>query len=209
MVKTKGGTVTIEGIEELEKKIKQLQTDSPGFEKRLRGAIRKVLGEVRSKLSKDAQTGLQMKSDPRHAYKAVRFAVYKRIFGGQVNILQSRKASGNRSSYQPPRKGLPKRGGNRRTRSQRTIAIDSYEGRDRGFILRFLNAGTTERYSGYGRNGRTETEKSIFIEHHDGRGFRGRIAPRNWFGPRSNQEMENAAGNIQAIIDKIINDEFV
>ena len=106
-------TITITGLDELDKKIKQLSTDNPGFEKRLRGVIRKVLGEVRAALQKDAQSGLQMQSDPRKAYKAVRYAVYKRIIGGQVNILQSRKASGNRSSYTPPRKGLPKVGGNR------------------------------------------------------------------------------------------------
>ena len=205
----KNGTITITGLDELDKKIKQLSTDNPGFEKRLRGVIRKVLGEVRAALQKDAQSGLQMQSDPRKAYKAVRYAVYKRILGGQVNILQSRKASGHRSTYTPQRKGLPKRGGNRRTRSERTEAIDSYEGSDRGFILRFLNAGTRVRYAGYGRNGKTEADYERFIANHDGRGNRGQIAPRNWFGPRSQAELERAAGRIQEIIDKVINDEFV
>ena len=204
----KNGTITITGLDELDKKIKQLSTDNPGFEKRLRNVIRKVLGEVRAALQKDAQTGLQMKSDPRKAYKAVRYAVYKRLFGGQVNILQPRKASGNRSSYTPPRKGLPKVGGNRRTRSQRTEAIDSYEGKDRGFILRFLNAGTRVRYAGYGRNGKTEADYERFVANHDGRGNRGSIGARNWFGPRSQAELERAAANIQVIIDKVINDEF-
>ena len=206
---TKNDTIVIDGIEELDKKIKQLSTDNPGFEKRLRGVIRKVLGEVRAALQKNAQSGLQMNSDPRKAYKAVRYAVYKRLFGGQVNILQPRKTSGNRTSYQPPRKGLPKRGGNRRKRSTRTEAIDSYEGKDRGFILRFLNAGTRVRYAGYGRNGETEEDYERFIYNHDGRGNRGSIGARNWFGPRSQAELENAAGRIQQIIDRVINDEFV
>lgn len=203
----KNGAFTIEGIDELNRKLEQMKTTDPTFEKRLRGAIRKVLGDVRAAMQKSAKTDLGMQSDPRHAYKAVRHAVYKRIFGGQVNILQSQRASGNRSTYEPARKPLPRRGGNRMTRSKRTQDLMSYEGRDRGFILRFLNAGTEPRYTG-GRNGRTEAERTRFIEAHNGRGFRGSIAGRNWFGPRSQKEMEAAAQNIQTIIDKVINDEF-
>ena len=92
-------------------------------------------------------------------------------------------------------------------RSKRTQDLMSYEGADRGFILRFLNAGTEARYTG-GRNGRTDAERTRFIESHEGRGFRGSISARNWFGPRSQKEMEAAAQNIQAIIDKVINEEF-
>ena len=203
-----GSTITLTGLDEFQKKIEAMRTDSPGFEKRLRNVIRQVLGEVRSKLSKDAQSGLQMKSDPRHAYKAVRYAVYKRIFGGQVNILQSRKA-GSPNSYQQQRKGITGRGGNRMKRSERTIKVDSYEGKDRGFILRFLNAGTEPRYAGHGRNGRNEAERERFILNNEGRGYRGSISGRNWFGPRSQAELQNAAGRIQELIDKVINDEFV
>ena len=205
----KNGTITITGLDELDKKIKQLSTDNPGFEKRLRGVIRKVLGEVRAALQKDAQNGLQMQSDPRKAYKAVRYAVYKRILGGQVNILQSHKSSGNRSSYTPPRKGLPKRGGNRRTRSARTEAIESYEGSDRGFILRFLNQGTGDRAIHSMGNRALQTGSVSILKTKSLGGNRGSISARNWFGPRSQAELERAAANIQAIIDKVINDEFV
>ena len=207
MADIQNGAVTISGLDAFEKKIKQLETTNPGFEKRLRGVIRKVLGEVRAKMQKSAQTDLGMQSDPRKAYKAVRYAVYKRLFGGQVNILQSSKTV--KGNYEPPRKGLPRRGGNRRTRSQRTQDLLDYEGLSRGFVLRFLNAGTRVRYAGYGRNGRTQADYERFIANHDGRGSRGNIAARNWFGPRSQQELERAAENIQAIIDKVINDEFV
>ena len=200
-------TVTISGLDAFEKKIEQLKTTNLGFEKRLRGVIRKVLGEVRAKMQQSARTDLQMKSDLRKAYKAVRYAVYKRLFGGQVNILQSSKTV--KGHYEPPRKGLPRRGGNRRTRSQRTQNLLDYEGISRGFVLRFLNAGTKARYAGYGRNGRTQADYDRFVLNNDGRGFRGSIAARNWFGPRSHQELKNAAVNIQAIIDRVINDEFV
>ena len=60
----------------------------------------------------------------------------------------------------------------------------SYQGADRGFILRFLNAGTSERNTRYGK--------------------RGSITARNWFGPRSQQEMEKAAANMDKLIDDIV-----
>lgn len=209
MADFKNGAVTIEGLDELDKKLAQLKTDSPGFEKRLRGVIRKILGEARSNLRKDAADGLNMESDPRHAYKAVRFAVYKKIFGGQVNILQSRKA-GAETGYKPPRKGTsdPKgRGGNRRTRNSRNL--DKYEGVDRGFILRWLNGGMTKtnpRVIQFTENSRRKVDK---WNKHPNTGNRGAIAARNWFRGASLQEMQKVAGQMDELINKIIKDEFM
>ena len=133
------GTVTITGLDAFEKKIKEIETTNPGFEKRLRGVIRKVLKQARDELSRKADDGLGIKNDPRHAYKAVRYAVYRRIFGGQVNILQSRKAH-SPNNYEPPRTlRQGQRGGNRMKRSKRTDKVMHYEGMDRGFILRWIN----------------------------------------------------------------------
>lgn len=203
----KNGTVTITGLDAFEKKIKEIETTNPGFEKRLRGVIRKVLGDARAKLSKDATSGLQMKSDPRKAYKAVRYAVYKRLFGGQVNILQSRKA-GAMNLYEPPKKGLPKRGGNRVLRSKRTTDIMSYQGKDRGFILRFLNQGTGDRAIHSMGNGTLRTGGVSILATKSLGGNRGSITARNWFGSASQRELENVASHLQDIIDKVINDEF-
>lgn len=199
--------VEITGLSDFETKLQKLKTDNPGFEKRLQGAIRKVLGEVRVKMQSSAQADLGMNADPRKAYKAVRYAVYKRILGGQVNILDPRKVQ--KMPYNPPRKLQPKqRGGNRMTRSDRTQDLLDYFGASRAFVLRFLNAGTEPRYNG-GRNGRTQEQRDKFILNHGGRAFRGAISGRNWFGPRSHAEMQKAAYHIQEIIDKVINDEFV
>lgn len=184
-----------------------MKTDNPGFEKRLRGVIRKVLGEARAALQKDAQSGLNMKSDPRNAYKAVRFAVYKRLLGGQVNILDSRKTT--TGSYDPPKKGLPKRGGNRQVRSERTKSLMEYEGGSRAFVLRFLNQGTRVRYAGYGRNGKTESEYNAFVTRIGGRGKRGSIAARNWFTNASQAQLVRAAEYMESIIDKVIKEEFI
>lgn len=199
-------TIVIEGLKEQQEKFKQLMTDSPGMEKRLRDVIRKALAHARANLQKDAAAGLQMKSDPRHAYKAVRYAVYKKIFGGQVNILDG-KGNAIGSYYEPPRHPSH-RGGNRMTQSGRTKSMMSYQGAQRGFILRFLNAGTDTRYAGYGRNGRTQGDRDKFIQKIGGRGHRGRIAPRNWFKGASMTQLNDVADYMQTLIDKIINEEF-
>lgn len=211
MAGIQNGTITITGLDAFEKKIKQLETTNPGFEKRLRGVIRKVLGEARANLSKDATSGLDIKTDPRKAYKAVRYAVYKRLFGGQVNILQSRKA-GSKSLYEPQRKGtsdLKGRGGNRVTRTKRTEDIMSYQGKDRGFILRFLNQGTGDRAIHQMGNRALRTGGVSILATKSLGGNRGSISARNWFGGASQKELEKIAGRIQGIIDKVIKEEFV
>lgn len=201
------GTITIEGLSELDAKLQKLKTDNPGFERRLRAVIRKVLGHARSNLRKDAASGLQMESDPRHAYKAVRFAVYKRLLGGQVNILQSRRAGGE-TGYRPARTLTQgQRGGNRRVRTSRNL--DKYEGVDRGFVLRWLNDGMTKtnpRVIQFTENSRRKVDK---WNKHPNTGNRGAIAPRNWFRGASLKELQDVAGEMQALIDKIINEEFV
>ena len=201
------GTITVTGLSEFEAKLQKLKTDNPGFEKRLRGVIRKVLGEARANLRKDAASGLQMESDPRHAYKAVRYAVYKRLFGGQVNILNSRKA-GAETGYRPARTLTPgQRGGNRRLRTSRNL--DKYEGVDRGFILRWLNDGMTKtnpRVIQFTENNRRKVDK---WNKHPNTGNRGAIKARNWFGDASLQELQKVAGQMQELIDRVINEEFV
>jgi hypothetical protein len=148
-----------------------------------------------------------MNSDPRHAYKAVRFAVYKHIFGGQVNILQSRRA-GSLSNYKPDRTlDQSKRGGNRRRRQSRDLGI--YEGVDRGFVLRWLNGGMTKtnpREIKFTSNEKRHVDK---WNKHPNSGNRGAIRARNWFGNASLQELNHVAGEMQILIDKIIKEEFV
>lgn len=201
------GTIEMKGLSEFEKKLEQLRTDNPGFEKRLRDVIRKVLGHARANLRKDAASGLGMDSDPRHAYKAVRFAVYKRLFGGQLNILQSRRA-GASTTYTPPRTlKAGQRGGNRRLRTSRNL--DKYEGVDRGFILRWLNNGMTKtnpRTIHFTENPNRKVDK---WNKHPNTGNRGAIAARNWFRGASLQELQSVAGEMQQLIDKVIKDEFV
>lgn len=123
----------------------------------MRAALRKGL----KNLTQSAKASLP--ADPRDAYKAVRMAAYRRMVGGNLNILQRRKATNQRSTYQPVRKLREgQRGGNRMAESARTKQLRSYYGKDRGFVLRFLNSGTGERSTRFHAN-------------------RGRIGARGWF----------------------------
>jgi hypothetical protein len=193
------------------KQLKRMMTDDPTFRRRINAVLGKVLKEARKAISDNARSVVG--KDPRHAYKAVRSAVYKRILGGQVNILQKRKA-GTPTNYRKPLKGLPKRGGNRWGRSQRTKDLEGYEGTDRGFILRFLNAGTADRgITSYTDNGGTRhslgSASSQNIKTHALTGNRGSISARNWFGGASHAALEKASLQLQQLIDRIIANEFV
>ena len=199
----KSGAIEITGLEERIKKFGEASTKNPMMRKRINEVIRQMMKDVRKKLQDNAQSGLQMKSDPRKAYKAVKMAVYRKIFGGNVSILSPRRA-GTLRLYEPPRHPS-QRGGNRikRPRGGRTETMMSYTGGDRWMVLQWLNNGTRERYIG-GRNGKTEAQYNKFIADRNGRGFRGSISARNWFGPRSTQELQNAAAKLDKMIDDIV-----
>ena len=179
--------IIVTGIEQYQEALKKMQTDNPRTKKELQAIIRRCINEARKNVIKDAKDVLE--NDPRHAYKAVRNSVYKQVFGGQINILSSRHR-GAATKYERPRKDRPEnaRGGNRRPRSLRTMQIDSYEGVDRGFILRFQNAGTAERETRFGN--------------------RGSLRARHWFGRSSAFQMDAAASRIAEEIENMLQQEF-
>ena len=190
-IKTHNMEVT--GLDELSKKLDRLQAHDSQMEQRITKIIREAIKAARSMVTADAKGAVG--NDPRHAYKAVRSMVYKRILGGNISILQKRKAGSGKSGYEPPRTLRPgQRGGNRVPRSARTQQMMDYEGSDRGFILRFLNSGTGQRTAGT-RNGRLH-------------GNRGSIAARNWFPSSGQRAMNAAAQYIIDEIDRLIAEEF-
>lgn len=176
------GTIEITGLEERIKQLDNASTKNPLMEKRIQEVIRKSLQNARKALSNQAQSGLGIQSDPRKAYQAIRMSVYRRIFGGQVNILNSRRAGKGR--YYEPKRHPSRIGGNRLRQSETTRRMMTYQGKDRGFILRFLNEGTDVRESRYGK--------------------RGSILGRHWFGNASRKELEQAAEYIDKAIDDIV-----
>ena len=169
---------------------------NPKTQKALQKLIRKVIMEARAKVSSAASD--KMKNDPRGAAQAVRTSVYKKILGANINIFSSRKAHGQ-NNYEPPRKGMSGRGGNRRTRSQRTRQIMGYAPLDRGFILRWINDGTPgARNIEFTPNDRRKVDK---WNKHPNTGNRGNIAARNFFRGAGERALAQAADNLATLID--------
>lgn len=186
------GNIEVDGLVKQREELERLMMGNPQMEKRVQKLIRKVLMAARKQVSQSAQGA--MRSDPRQAYKAVKTSVYRRILGGSVSILNKRRA-GAPGSYEPPRKLRPgQRGGNRVKRGARTQQVMSYRGEDRSFILRFLSQGTEQREAGT-RGGRLS-------------GNRGSIAPRNFFSNSSHRAMQQAAAELDKLIDEMIKQEF-
>ena len=177
------GDIQVSGFIEKQRVFEHLLTTDPNFDLNTKAVIRKVLQEARKNLSRDAASYIE--NDPRKAARAIKHTVYKQIFGGNLSILNKRKASNGTSTYVPTRTLQPgQRGGNRRPRSQRTRQVDSYYGSDRGFILRFLNQGTVSRDTRYGN--------------------RGAIRRTDWFGHTAPFEMERAASELAAAINEYV-----
>ena len=176
--------VQVSGFVENQQMFEHLLTYEPGFDKNFRTLIRKALQEARKNLSKDAKNYID--NDPRKAARAVKHTVYKQLFGGNISILQKRKAGvkyelvRHRKLDDNPRQ----KGGNRRKRSERTKQLDSYYGADRGFVLRFISSGTVGRQTRFGN--------------------RGRIATTNWFGRTAPWQMEAAAEKVASAINEYI-----
>ena len=148
-------------IEQHRRAMARLLVSDPETRKRLKAVIRKEIKNARNKTASDVRNSLE--NDPRSAYRAVKHAVYKSVLGGNVSILAARKA-GVRYRLLVPRKldeNPNQRGGNRIPRSPRTEALETYFGKDRGFVLRFLNSGTEERHTRFG-NRRSIAARYIF-----------------------------------------------
>ena len=163
--------------------LEAMLVSNPDTAAAMRKLISQEVSKARAAVAQAASGAL--KNDPREAWKAVRRSVYKSILGGQVNILNQKGAASGSNGYRPARKldsNPHQRGGNRRKRSAETDRIDGYVGKDRGFILRFVNSGTAERQTRYGR--------------------RGSITARNWLPNIGQRELEAAAERLAAEIDR-------
>ena len=163
--------------------LEAMLVSNPDTAAAMRKLISQEVSKARAAVAQAASGALR--NDPREAWKAVRRSVYKSILGGQVNILNQKGGASGSNGYRPARKldsNPHQRGGNRRKRSARTDRIDGYVGKDRGFILRFVNSGTAERQTRYGR--------------------RGSITARNWFPNIGQRELEAAAERLAAEIDR-------
>lgn len=211
MANSNNGVIVV-GLDNLTKKFERLRTSDSFMAEMLQAEIERMLRGVRARLVSQSAAGLQLKSDPRQLHRAIRYAVYKKVFGGNVNILNKRKA-GALVPYDKLtiiREG--QWGGNRRHRSAVTARNDGYFGSDRGFIFRFLNQGTDERKI---KNFTTDPHRPHIrrglyggdVEKYGktvNTGLRGGLSRRDWFGPASMREMKAAIPELEKYIDRII-----
>jgi hypothetical protein len=188
-------------LENQQQALRACMTVDSEMGKRLRELIFQQLKAARNSISESIKFD---NGDPRGTRHAVKRYIASKYLGGVVSIASyNAKASGNRSSYEAPRKLQPgQRGGNRRTRSETTQRYLSYGPQDRAFILSWLNSGTVKRVSGFGRMRKLDLSKT------GGRGNRGSIAARNFFGTLGGPAMQKAVENLGKMIDEEFNKLF-
>lgn len=186
--------------------LEQALSTNPKTQKALEKLIRKALMQARRELSDYIKTKLA-NGDPRGAARAVRTSVYRKILGGNINILAGRVAHAP-NNYEPPRTLRPgQRGGNRRPRSKRTDKVMHYDGVDRDFILRFVNSGTKQRAIERLMNIQG-TNKFRWVQNASEYGNRGSIAARGFFKPGANAALQKAVSYLTDMIDDEIEKIF-
>lgn len=186
-----GGPVQVYGVDANLEAFGRIMTTDPAMAAIFRKYIRNVLKEARKKLTQDARSF--MNSDPRKAAQAVKFSVYKGIFGGNLSILQKKRGQAG-AKYELRRQRIVEqnphmRGGNRRPRiDDGRNRLDYYYGADRGYILRFIGSGTVDRTSRFGS--------------------RGSIRQSDWFGHTAPWHMEEAAAQVAEAINEYVNKQI-
>ena len=188
-------------ISNQEQNLRAAMSTDPKMRKVIQQYIREALFEARREMMSNINFE---NGDPRQSARAIRTAVYQKVLGGNINILNGKKAHGS-NNYEPTRKPSV-RGGNRRKRSPRTQQIMSYAPLDRGWILRLVNSGTKTRVIGFRntlRSNRSRYDNTVTRIHSGDKyhtGNRGAIAPRSWFMQSAESSLGNAAQQISDMI---------
>lgn len=180
----------VQGTEITQKGLEKLMTDNPDMRKHLTEEIRKLLWEARERLALNIKN---MYGGERESWRAVRCIVYQKVLGGNLNILNMKRGTANWRMVQKVRKveQNPKmRGGNRRNISLSTARREGYEGKARGFILRFQNEGTKKR------NIRVKTSPT------GENGDRGKIAGAKFFEQYATQSLNVMAATLNGMINE-------
>ena len=177
-------------FEQVNEALARLMVTHPDTRKRIKKLLTQEARKVRQNIRKDVRDNLN--SDPRRAYAAVKRSLYKKVLGFNVSILNQKKGSVKAMALWNPTRKLDEnprqRGGNRIPRSARTKEVDGYFGKDRAFVLRFANSGTTQRLTRFGS--------------------RGAIRSRRLFEASASFQMQGAMDDITQIIEEIMAEEF-
>ena len=187
-----------------EKNLEKMMTDDPETRKMIQDLIRETMWEARNATAHEVAgvIGGTMQS-----WRAVHNTVFQKILGGNVNILDSlKKGTANWKIIQKDRKveqNPHMRGGNRRKRSLRTAMIEGYEPKARGFILRWQDDGTRQRFIG-GRNSRATGKNGLEYGKikQRGTGNRGNITAGVFFYRIASKHLGAAAEKLSVMIQE-------
>lgn len=182
------------------KQLEKMLTENPETAERLRAIISADIKKARAAVARNINFD---NGDPNEARRAVRHIVYKSILGGNINIYNMQKGTAKWSFRQKERAEsmtqLTGRGGNRRKRTSKTARYQGYEGKARGFILRWINSGTHDRAINFTSH---ENRKPNKWNHHPNTGYRGSIAPRGFFEPLADAALSVVATHLSQVIDE-------
>lgn len=199
---TISSTVRMEGAEQVTAALDRLRSYRLMGEKQLRKIIQSHVGKIRRQVSAAAKAHMQ-NGDPRKASQAVKAMVYKSMIGFNVNLFPRKNggAGGGGSVMVQTGGSLSGAGGNRRRRSPRTNTVDSYQGADRGFILRWMETGTRERHIKYTSDNRRKATKWTSRPNS---GNRGKIVAKPFFSQAAGQAIQSEASAIRDDIMTLI-----
>ena len=189
------------------KNIESMMTDNPELREKLREAIRQDVWKARQSVVRNMDRVFK-NGDPAQARRAVRHVIYTEILGANLNIYNMRRGTANWRVRQVDRKGTsdPKgRGGNRRKRNFKTIRMHGYEGKAKGFLLRWLSNGVNDRAIKFTHNQQRKVDK---WNTHPNTGNRGSITPRNFFEPMASAALSVVSQHLAQIIEEEIANAF-
>lgn len=188
-----------------EKNLERMMTDNPETRKAIQRLIRETLWEARNATAHDISGIVGGRGQ---SWRAVRNVVFQKILGGNINILNKTRGTAAWKIIQKTRKveqNPHMRGGNRRRRSLRSAMVEGYEPTARGFILRFQDSGTRQRFIG-GRNSSGRGDNGLRWGRMKARGIgnRGSITAGNFFYRIASQRLGAAVEKLAKMIDEEI-----
>ena len=189
------------------KNIESMMTNNPELRTKLQDAIRQDVWKARQTVVSNMASVFK-NGDPAEARRAVRNIIYEEIIGANLNIYNMRRGTASWRVRQVDRKGTsdPKgRGGNLRKRNFITIRMHGYEGKAKGFLLRWLTNGVNDRAIKFQERMGRKADK---WNHHPNTGNRGSISARNFFEPMASAALNVVSQHLAQIIEEEIERQF-
>ena len=188
-----------------EKNLERMMIDNPETREAIQKLIKESMWEARNATAQDVSGIVK---GPGQSWRSIRHSVFQKILGGNINILNKKRGTAEWKIVQKVRKveqNPHMRGGNRRRRTLRTAMVEGYEPTARGFILRFQDSGTRQRFIG-GRNstGRGDNGLRWGRMKAMGTGNRGEITAGNFFYRIASQHLGQAAEKLAKMIEEEI-----